>query len=80
MVVLGTKWRSVRLIGQLGAGGSVIANRGFIREFGNGDAGGDGSVRELDPTWGKLESLFSSVKSGKWPGLIDQSLRGVLCS
>lgn len=35
---------------QLGAGGSVIANAGFIKQFGKK---GDSGVRALDPTWGK---------------------------
>lgn len=35
---------------QLGAGGSIIANAGFIKQFGT--EGGTG-VRALDPTWGK---------------------------
>jgi len=35
---------------QLGAGGSVIANAGFIKQFGK--SGGKG-VRALDATWGK---------------------------
>jgi SP family general alpha glucoside:H+ symporter-like MFS transporter len=41
---------------QLGAGGSIIANQGFIKEFGNG--GADGNVRDLDPTWGKPASTY----------------------
>lgn len=36
---------------QLGAGGSIIANTGFIKQFGNK---GDSGVRALDPTWGTL--------------------------
>lgn len=32
---------------ELGAGGSVVANAGFIKEFGTGGS----SVRALDPTW-----------------------------
>ena len=35
---------------QLGAGGSVIANAGFIKQFGDGDKTG---VRDLNPTWGE---------------------------
>lgn len=35
-------------ITKLGAGGSVIANRGFIKQFGTGEGAG---VRALDPTW-----------------------------
>jgi MFS transporter, SP family, general alpha glucoside:H+ symporter len=35
---------------ELGAGGSVIANAGFIKQFGS--EGGAG-VRALNPTWGK---------------------------
>ena len=35
---------------QLGAGGSVIANAGFIKQFGT--RGGEG-VRALNPTWGE---------------------------
>ncbi|ORY31052.1 general substrate transporter [Naematelia encephala] len=32
---------------ELGAGGSIVANAGFIKEFGTGGGG----VRALDPTW-----------------------------
>ena len=35
---------------ELGAGGSVIANAGFIKQFGTGSADATG-VRGLDPTW-----------------------------
>jgi MFS transporter, SP family, general alpha glucoside:H+ symporter len=38
---------------QLGAGGTVIANAGFIKQFGDHDATG---VRALNPTWGKSGS------------------------
>lgn len=36
---------------QLGAGGTVIANAGFIKQFGDGSQGA--GVRALNPTWGK---------------------------
>ena len=45
---------------QLGAGGSVIANKGFIKQFGNG--GGSG-VRALDPTWGECALHISTRKN-----------------
>ena len=46
---------------QLGAGGSIIANAGFIKQFGNkGQAG----VRALDPTWGKRPIYFNLDLSG----------------
>jgi hypothetical protein len=35
---------------QLGAGGTIVANAGFIKQFGT--EGGTG-VRALSPTWGK---------------------------
>lgn len=41
---------------QLGAGGSIVANAGFIREFGEGGSG----VRALNPTWCELKSRPST--------------------
>ncbi|KAK3175823.1 hypothetical protein K4F52_009956 [Lecanicillium sp. MT-2017a] len=43
---------------ELGAGGSVIANRGFIKQFGS--EGGEG-VRALDPTWVSTWSALLNV-------------------
>jgi hypothetical protein len=37
------------LLTQLNAGGSIIANRGFIKQFGDRS---QADVRALDPTWG----------------------------
>lgn len=39
---------------QLGAGGSVVANAGFIKQFGTESGQG---VRALDPTWRKEPSI-----------------------
>ena len=46
---------------QLGAGGSIVANAGLIKEFGTGGEG----VRALDPTWRKLFilDLFATADS-----------------
>lgn len=38
---------------QLGAGGAIVANAGFIKQFGT--RGGEG-VRALDPTWCEYSS------------------------
>ncbi|TXT04812.1 hypothetical protein VHUM_04080 [Vanrija humicola] len=35
---------------ELGAGGSIIANKGFIKQF-SSNHGNDGDVRKLNPTW-----------------------------
>jgi sugar porter (SP) family MFS transporter len=43
---------------ELGAGGSIIANAGFIKQFGGGDASG---VRALDPTWVSSWSALLNV-------------------
>ncbi|PTB41803.1 hypothetical protein M441DRAFT_192948 [Trichoderma asperellum CBS 433.97] len=44
---------------ELGAGGSVVANAGFIKQFGS-DKGQDG-VRALDPTWLSTWSALLNV-------------------
>jgi len=41
---------------ELGAGGSVIANAGFVAQF--GDVNGGGGVRDLNPTWVSTWSAF----------------------
>ncbi|RAO72321.1 uncharacterized protein BHQ10_008333 [Talaromyces amestolkiae] len=43
---------------ELGAGGSIIANTGFIKQFGNK---GDSGVRALDPTWVSTWSALLNV-------------------
>ncbi|RSH83089.1 uncharacterized protein EHS24_006746 [Apiotrichum porosum] len=43
---------------ELGAGGSVIANAGFIKQFGDGGGGG---VRALNPTWVSTWSAFLNI-------------------
>ncbi|PON23295.1 hypothetical protein TGAM01_v207822 [Trichoderma gamsii] len=44
---------------ELGAGGSVVANAGFIKQFGS--VKGEGGVRALDPTWLSTWSALLNV-------------------
>lgn len=45
--IVGADW-------QLGAGGSIVANEGFIKQFGDGGSG----VTALSPTWRKFKHVF----------------------
>ncbi|KAK8147894.1 hypothetical protein G3M48_000772 [Beauveria asiatica] len=44
---------------ELGAGGSIVANAGFIKQFGTN--GGENGVRALDPTWLSTWSALLNV-------------------
>ncbi|KAL7893150.1 general substrate transporter [Trichoderma sp. SZMC 28014] len=44
---------------ELGAGGSIVANAGFIKQFGS--VKGEGGVRALDPTWLSTWSALLNV-------------------
>ena len=65
-----SRWQVLRLILQLNAGSSVVANAGFVKQFGAQDSA---DVRTLDPTWREY------IKS--WPvSLMAQCPLGVQCS
>ncbi|KAM0514528.1 hypothetical protein ACHAPE_006823 [Trichoderma viride] len=49
---------------ELGAGGSVVANAGFIKQFGS--VKGEGGVRALDPTWHKFGRKVSFYIAWIW--------------
>ena len=55
--VYGHGGRSWAYAVQLGAGGSVVANAGFIKQFGTEAGAG---VRALDPTWCKKSCICES--------------------
>ncbi|KAJ6785288.1 hypothetical protein PWT90_01088 [Aphanocladium album] len=46
---------------ELGAGASIVANRGFIKQFGDHRGGTQGGVRALNPTWVSTWSAFLNV-------------------
>jgi hypothetical protein len=41
------------MVTQLNGGNSIIANRGFVAQFGSTQAGAEGSVLRLDTSWGE---------------------------